>query len=606
MTGAVRSVLEALAYRLFGHQASAERHARDRERYRALAPNRPFESFVLGIHGLAVLLGLPVAVVSGWTVAEVLEAWQHGSSLPGGPLSRWVLAVAGGIVAALLAREAVLRLCSRGLGFLVERRRRQVEATLPGAVRALHVAATGTSSLEQLFEHVARRPGVHGATADRLAAICEQHALTGNLEAAVRRHARETAAGDTLAPFLRSLLQRRQEPERSLESFLARESRLLAAADQRRHRRSHAMLRRSLGLVLLLLVGPVVVGVPLLVGAVSSPLPSSVLTQFLPPLSAVLATVGGGAILFLGGAGAVFAWLLRPRGYRWAVPAPSRRPGRIVRTSVRNPSNAALLLAPVGVIVLVGSYIGGVPPGSALVWAYSVVALPVGLVDLRRSRRRASMDRALPSFVNDLAARLDGGRPLRQAVADVASRESYGPLDRPVQRLAGDLRMMNGPEGGRIRALERFVGRIGTPFAGRTVGLAVGAMEGGADARSAVTHLQTETGRLAHATRTRQSRMPVVLLIGTAVGLLLVAIVVLVNLMVLKSAAPAGPVAGVVVEALGRSQTERPLFYGVIQATMVASGWFAGLTGRGIYEALLHSGLLVLVAWVGFRLAGLI
>mgnify|MGYP000111297293 CR=1 FL=1 len=606
MTGGPRAVLEALAYRLFGHQVSADRHALDRDRYRALAPDRPFESFVLGMYGLAWLLALPAGVLAGWGVAGLLNGWSDALGLPGGPVGRLLIAVAAGIVSALLVRGAVVRLCSRLLAVLVQRRRRQVEETLPGAVRALHVAATGTSSLEQLFDHVARRPRVHGATADRLAAICEQHALTGNLEAAMRRHARETPAGDTLAPFLRSLIQRRQAPEHTLESFLARESRLLAAADQRRHRRSHATLRRSLGVVLLLLVGPAAVGLALLVGAVSSPLPSAVLTQSLPSLTTVLATAGSAVILFLGGLATVFAWLLRPRGRRWAVPTPSKRPARIVRTSLRNPSNAALLLTPVGLAVLGGGLLAGVPARAVLVWAYAVVALPVGVVDLRRSRRRASMDRALPTFVNHLADRLDGGLPLRRAVAAVASREHYGPLDRPVERLAADLRTMNGPEGGRKRALERFVGRIGTPFAGRTVGLAVDAIEAGADARSAVTHLQTETGRLAHTTHGRQSRLPVVLLVGTAVGLLLVAIVVLVNLMVLESAAPAGPVAGVAVEALGQPRTERPLFYAVIQATMLASGWFAGLTGRGVFEALLHSGLLVTIAWVGFRVAGLI
>jgi Flp pilus assembly protein TadB len=606
MTGGPRAVLEALAYRLFGQRVTADRHAIDRERYRALAPDRPFESFVLGVYGLAWVLAVPAGVLTGWGVAGLLEVWSDALEIPGGAVGRLLLAVAVGIGATLLVRGAVLRLCSRLLGYLVERRRHRVEATLPGAVRALHVAATGTTSLEQLFQHVARRPRVHGATADRLAAICEHHALTGNLEAAVRRHARETPAGDTLAPFLRSLLQRRQQPEHSLESFLARESRLLAAEDQRRHRRGHATLRRSLGVVLLLLVGPAAVGLALLLGAVSSPLPGAMLTQSLPSLTTVLATAGSGAVLFFGGVAAVFAWLLRPRGHRWAVPAPSKRPRRLLRTSLRNPSNAALLLLPVGLAVLSGGLLLGFPARSVLAWAYGVVALPVGLVDLRRSRRRASMDRALPSFVNDLADRLDGGLPLRTAVAEVASRETYGPLDRPVEGLAADLRMMNGPEGGRKRALERFVGRIGTPFAGRTVGLAVGAIDAGADARSAVTHLQTETGRLAHATRVRQSRLPVVLLVGSAVGLLLVAIVALVNLMVLESAAPAGPVAGVAVEALGRSRTERPLFYAVIQATMVASGWFAGLTGRGVYEALLHSGLLVLIAWAGFRFAGLI
>jgi hypothetical protein len=41
-------------------------------------------------------------------------------------------------------------------------------------------------------------------------------------------------------------------------------------------------------------------------------------------------------------------------------------------------------------------------------------------------------------------------------------------------------------------------------------------------------------------------------------------------------------------------------FYLVTQATVVACGWFAGTASRGRYEALLHSGLLVVVTYVVF------
>jgi flagellar protein FlaJ len=39
---------------------------------------------------------------------------------------------------------------------------------------------------------------------------------------------------------------------------------------------------------------------------------------------------------------------------------------------------------------------------------------------------------------------------------------------------------------------------------------------------------------------------------------------------------------------------------------MLAAGWFAGVAGRGVYEALLHSGGLVAITFIVFRLTGLI
>jgi hypothetical protein len=51
---------------------------------------------------------------------------------------------------------------------------------------------------------------------------------------------------------------------------------------------------------------------------------------------------------------------------------------------------------------------------------------------------------------------------------------------------------------------------------------------------------------------------------------------------------------------------DRWRFYLVTQATMLACGWFAGTASRGRYEALLHSSLLVGIAYVVFAGAGMI
>jgi Flp pilus assembly protein TadB len=604
--------LDAIAHRLFGRHADSRRHRTDRDRYAALALDRPFETFVVRVYALSWAVALPVAT----GVARATGEWLRTGALPAGPavvpadpsdatILLW--SAVAGLLAGGVCKYLLQRAASAGLGYLVRRRRRRIDQTLPGAVRSLHVAATGTVDPRRLLDLVAARPRVHGATADRFRAIRERAALSGGIESAIKRGARDTPARDTLAPFLLSFVERSRAGERELREFLAAESRRLALEDERRHRRAGRYLRLSVGLFVLLCLGPLVVGLGIAGAAVAVPGPNApTVIPDLPALTATSTAVGSAVVLLLGGGAALFAFLLRPSGHRWAAPAPAQSLGRMIVTSPSNPTNAALLLLPVGLGVLAWGLVAPVPLRTGVVAAYVVVALPVGLVDARRARRRAHLDGALPEFVHDLAERLDDGRPLRAAVADLARTEAYGPLDDPVRKLAADLRMMTGPEGGRKRALERFVGRIGTPFAGRTVGLAVGAIEAGADARSAVTHLRTETGRLVHADRARRARFPVMILVGWTVAAFAVVVVVLVNRMVLATAAPSGPVAGVTVEAVAGAARERPLFYALTQATMLGSGWFAGISGRGVYEALFHSGALVAVTWLGFRLAGLL
>ena len=51
---------------------------------------------------------------------------------------------------------------------------------------------------------------------------------------------------------------------------------------------------------------------------------------------------------------------------------------------------------------------------------------------------------------------------------------------------------------------------------------------------------------------------------------------------------------------------DRWRFYLVAQATVLACGWFAGTASRGRYEALLHSGALVVLTYVVFTGLGVV
>lgn len=611
----VRDTIDAILLGLFGRHADGSRHGRDRTRFRSLHPEVTFETFVSRLYGLSWLVFVLVASAGYGLTTVVLSGGLVVPPLPIGPGSSVVIQPAaigiltGGVLGGL-AKLGTRVAASGVLALLVRRRRTAVEHTLPGAVRYLHVISAGTADPAELFEGVVAQRRIHGATADSFEAVLRVARIAGSVETGIRTVARDTASKDDLAPFLWTFLARSREGPDALREFLHFESRLLATEDERAHRRESRYLTAVVQLFVLLLVVPVVLVIAAVGATVALPAftPALKLTQ-VPELSTKLAVAGSGVILLLGGGAAFLALLLRPSGHRWAAPAPSKRPIDVIRTGARNPTNALVIGTPLALGVVVAWLLGGHPATESLVLGYVVLAIPVGLVDARRARLRAAMDRHLPGFVHAVAERVDAGVPFRTAIRRVARETDLGPLDPPVARLAVDL-SVGGHDGPvRKRALERFIGRIGTPLAGRTIGLAVGALDAGADMRSALTALQTETGRLVHADRARRSRFPVVIVVGWTVALLIVAIVVIVNLMVLDGATAAGtgPVQGVVVDTTIRARGhERPLFYLLTQSSMLASGWFAGVAGRGVYEGLLHSGGLVAVTFVVFRVAGLV
>jgi hypothetical protein len=164
----------------------------------------------------------------------------------------------------------------------------------------------------------------------------------------------------------------------------------------------------------------------------------------------------------------------------------------------------------------------------------------------------------------------------------------------------------------RSAALDRFVGSVGTPLAAQTMGLVTGALDAGSDTGTVFETLQTEIGRLHEQTAAFRSNMKVYVAVGWTTALLVVGIVVAVNLTVLDSfaqlstlSATDGSGFALAPDAVNPAR-DRFRFYVVTQATMLASGWFAGAANRGWYEALLHSGLLVSVCYVVFAGAGMV
>ncbi|MFB6114633.1 MAG: hypothetical protein ABEJ58_11095 [Halodesulfurarchaeum sp.] len=577
-----------------------------------------FDEYVVWSHAVAwgvfVVTAVGTVPVSGQLIETLFRSLLAVLDVSTALQIPWVTDVVHLVVsvsAGLLGRSGTLLASKWFLRSVARRRRIGIERTLPGAVRYLHVVAAGTVDPSGMFEAVAAKTEIHGECArsfERIIAVAE---VRESIDDAIRHVASETPAQDSLAPFLLSFLARKRSGPDALRDFLASESRLLAIQDEQAHLRERRYRSIVIELFLLILVLPLL-GVVAVIG-VSIAIPHFGLQAVTVPEWAAgtdrLFLVGGVLVLFFGLLSSLFAYRLRPIGLRWAAPAPSSRPIDVLRHAWLNPANTVRVLAPLGLGSVAIMVVSGIEMGIGLLLAYGVVAVLVGLVDVRRDRLRRSMDRRLPAFVDAVSRTLDRGIPFAGAVHRVARRQDFGTLQGPISKLAFDLRTATADGPVRIRALERFIGRIGTPFAGRTVGLAVGALEAGSDARTAFRALQVETGRLAHGEHARHARRPTVVLVGWTGALFVVSMVGILNLLAVETLGPIGgvTVAGVHLEpTLPVASRVNPRVYYLTQVVMLVSGWFAGFTGRGRYEALLHSGGLSLLSTGVFLAFGLI
>jgi archaellum biogenesis protein FlaJ (TadC family) len=527
-------------------------------------------------------------------------------------LPRTGVAAALAVALALAARRVVLRVGGLHLRWRAAARRVNVERTLPGAVRYLHVLSSGSDGARGMLRKVAATEA-YGDTAVAFRKALNTAALTGSVDEGLRRVARDTPSQDLLAPFLLKFAEHADQGADALANYLRMESRMLGHRQDRARKRAEGFLELLSELFMVTLVLPALlviiltvlaVLVPGLSASVSTPLGGTTVRGLVIYASAAFVVgVGAGASTLVAG--------IRPPDQTIRYDRPAGRLG-VVRTATTNPASAALALV-VPALALGGvALAGGTRPVQAGLLAYVAYAVPVGVVAFRRARLDDAKDREIKDFVHAVSGHVSLGRPFGTAVAHVAREVDLGPLNPDVADLAKNLSFTTreGERDARGAALERFVARVGTPLAEQTVGLVTGALDGGSDAQTVFDTLQTEIGRLYHQKRALRSSMLVYVAVGWTTALLVVGITVGVAAYIFDGFAQLSAVAGQSAYVLQAGavdvERERYRIYVVTQATMLASGWFAGTASRGRYEALLHSGLLVTLCWAVFAGAGMI
>jgi len=627
-------LLDRLAYALFASRADTRRHERDRRVYRGTNLSIAFDLYVARVHAVAWLLAalgfvlvvalgtvLPAGVVesaAGRVLQRVGGVGGVGGTLPTDPRlagqSVTVIAVAAGTVVAAGIRAGVVYAGGRYLRWLSAARRSEIARTLPGAVRYLHVLASGSDGRRAMLRRVADTDA-YGETAVALRRALNTAAMTGNVDEGLRRVARDTPAQDTLAPFLLKFREHADQGSDALREYLAMESRMLRNRQDRERKRAEGFLELLAELFVVLLVLPTLVVIVLTVMSIISPGLSATVRTPLGGLT-LRAVIVYGCALFVLAVGLGTARLvarLRPPDQHVDYRRPAGTTATLA-TATTNPASAAVVLAPVGIAALVAALSLGVDTVIAVLVGYVGFAVPVGLVAVRRARLDDAKDHELKDFVHAVSGHVNLGRPFPEAVEHVARDVDLGPLDRDVADLSLNLRLTTTADGSgtdlRTAALDRFVDRVGTPMAEQTVGLVIGALDAGSDTGVVFETLQGEVGRLYHEKRALRSGMLVYVAVGWTTALLVIGISVATSANVFAGfdrLSAMSDLSGVAVDA-GAIDVARDRYrvYVVTQATMLAAGWFAGAASRGQYEALLHSGCLVAVCHVVFVGVGLV
>lgn len=565
-------------------------------------------ALALGATSVLVLVVTPTSLVAD-LVGFLAAGLPIVNRIPEVPLARVHVAAIAALVVGVVAKRLVVRGGGVYLRLRASARRDDIARTLPGAVRYLRVLASGSNDQRDMLSRVAAQDA-YGETARSFQRALNRANLTGSLDEGLSMVARETPSRELLSPFLLKFREHAAQGSDSLEGYLKMESRLLSHRQERRHERASGYLELVAELFVVLLVVPALGVLIVTLASVLSPGLSEPLHTPLgtTTLRTAIVYVAVAFVLVVGAAAAATVASLRPTDR--AAPT-YRRPAGIaatVGTASRNPASALFLATPIGAVVAAGLWVLGYDLVNVILLAYAAVGVPVGVVAIRRARLDDAKDREIRDFVHAVSGHVSLGRPFPDAVDRVTREVDLGALQPDVEALAYNLQLTTAADETadvRAAALDRFVGRVGTPLASQTIGLVVGALEAGSDTEDVFETLETEIGRLYHERKSLRSRLVVYAAVGWTTALIVVGIVVAINATVLDGFAQLSAVSTPSAEmAIDTSAVDpardQARFYLVTQATVLACGWFAGVASRSVYEALLHSGVLVTITYVVF------
>lgn len=635
------SLLDRALYALFARHSDESKHATARRRYRGTDLQTSFDVYLSRLYGASWVVAISTGALVLSTVLAVPETTLQSldtvlvriiqfellTSVPRFPVA---LTVAGFL--GILGKSVTLRFGGLYLRWLCIARRNDIERTLPGAVRYLHSLSSGTDDAREMLQRTASNDA-YGESAVAFRKTVNTAELTGSLDTGLRRVARDTPSRELLAPFLLKFREHAMQGADALESYLRMESRMLSHRQERARSRASGFLELLAELFVVMLVLPALFVIVLTVMSVLTPgLAAPIETPLGTTSLRAVAVYGSAGFILLVGLGTVVAVEnVRPADQHTSY----SRPGgvlEVLTTCGSNPASAAVVFIPVALLIGLFARESALRPVNAILVMYCGYAIPVGLIAIRRARLDDAKDREIRDFVHAVSGHVSLGRPFPAAVRTVAREVDLGPLNEDVTDLGFNLSLTSAPADAspqisrashrpdvdtqhttpnrRSAALDRFVERVGTPLGEQTVGLVTGALDAGSDTETVFENLQSEIGRLYHEKQSLRSAMLVYAVVGWTTAVLVIGIVVAVNQYIIEGFTQLSTTPGSAGFTLDPATIDpaqdRFRFYVVTQATMLASGWFAGIASRSRYEALLHSSVLVVICYLVFAGVGAI
>jgi flagellar protein FlaJ len=270
---------------------------------------------------------------------------------------------------------------------------------------------------------------------------------------------------------------------------------------------------------------------------------------------------------------------------------------------------AAVLLALLGVLVQMGllRQLGPLPVAKKYSTDFFVFAILIGLGPYgwyqgREAKRIEAIDAKFPEFLRDLAESQRSGMTLTEAVA-TAAKGSYGVLTSEIRKMAAQI------EWGVsfADALTRFSNRVPTPLVKRTVALVIQASSAGGNVVDVLTAAADDAREIQQIVKERKQSMSIYLMIIYIAFAVFVGVIAVLNAQFIPEVAKAVSKAdGVSIGGLHFHSFNQDDFKTLFFHAAIIQGFGGGIVGGVMsggkpVHGLKHSFLLVLVAWVLFR-----
>ena len=228
---------------------------------------------------------------------------------------------------------------------------------------------------------------------------------------------------------------------------------------------------------------------------------------------------------------------------------------------------------------------------------------PYGWYQAREARRIEAIDQKFPEFLRDLAESQRAGMTLTEAVL-TAAKGSYGMLTPEIRKMAVQIEW--GVSFG--DALQRFSGRVNTPLISRTVSLVIQASNAGGNVVDVLTAAADDAREIQQIVKERKQSMSIYVMIIYIAFAVFVGVIAVLNAQFIPEVAKAVEKAdGVSIGGLNFKAFDQEDFKTLFFHAAIIQGFGGGLVGGVMSQGkpvhgLRHSFILILIAWVLFRL----